>query len=292
MGPFLSLLERRFRAIEADPASVRTLDLAEKPAQRPSHWKQAPWEQMARENPLFAVMTTEEMAGAPSAEFTPEQIGVLFEKGRRLFRRHIAGAMAHAPGGRDEGLIVEYGCGVGRMLNAALEAGYRRVAGIDISPTMLAHCRRLVPEVEALYPLNEAGRSDLEDGCASAVFSYAVLQHISELSRYLTAFDEMRRILKPGGLLVAQLNCTDFEGGDFERPGRTENHETFSLHFRPGEEEPYLRHAQDQWSGVYISSQLLTQHLERRQMRVVGWAPHGSGKTMSVWLQAKKRGKR
>ena len=264
--------------------------MAEKSAQRPSHWKQVAWEQMAQENPLFAVMTTDEMADAPSAEFSQEQIQTLFEKGRRLFRRHIAGALAHAPGGPEEGLIVEYGCGVGRMLNAALEAGYRRVAGIDISPTMLAHCRRLVPEVEALYPLDEHGRSGLEDGCASAVFSYAVVQHISELSRYLTAFDEMRRILKPGGLLVAQLNCTDFEGG-FERPGRTENHETFSLHFRPGEEQPYLHHEQDQWSGVYISSQLLTERLEKRQMRVTNWRAHSSGKSMSVWLYAKKRGK-
>jgi len=266
---------------------VRTPALAEKPAQRPSHWKQAPWEQMAQENPLFAVMTTEEMAGAPSAEFTPEQVETLFEKGRRLFRRHIAGALAHAPDGPEEGLIVEYGCGVGRMLNAALEAGYRRVAGIDISPTMLAHCRRLVPEVEALYPLDEHGRSGLEDGCASAVFSYAVVQHISELSRYMTAFDEMRRILKPGGLLVVQLNCTDFEGGDFERPGRTENHETFSLHFHPGEEEPYLRHEQDQWSGVYIGSDLLTEWLKVRQVHIASWRRHGSGKSISVWIEAK-----
>src|SRR6185503_6658145 len=140
---------------------------------------------MARENPLFAVMTTAGMEGAPAQDFTDEQVQALFEKGRRIFRRHIAGALAHAPDGADEGLVVEYGCGVGRMLNAALEAGHRRVAGIDISPTMLAHCRRLVPEVEALYPLDEAGRSDLPDACASAVFSYAVVQHISELSRYL-----------------------------------------------------------------------------------------------------------
>ena len=246
---------------------------------------------MAQENPLFAVMTTEQMADAPPSDFTPEQVEILFEKGRRLFARHIAGALAHAPGAPEERLIVEYGCGVGRMLNAALAAGHERVAGIDISPTMLAHCRRLAPEAEALYLLDENGRSGLPDACASAVFSYAVVQHISLLSRYLTAFDEMRRILKPGGQLVVQLNCTDFEHGDFTRPGRTENHETFSLHFRPGASEPYLRHEQDQWSGVYISSHLLTQWLERRQMRVIDWRRHSLDKSISVWLYAKRRGK-
>ena len=265
-------------------------DLAQKPAQRPSHWKQAPWEQMAQENPLFAVMTTEEMAAAPSTDFTDEQVKILFEKGRRLFRRHIAGALDHAPGGKDQGLVVEYGCGVGRMLNAALESGFRRAAGIDISPTMLAHCRRLVPKVEALYPLDEAGRCGLPDACASAVFSYAVVQHISLLSRYLTAFDEMCRILQPGGQLIVQLNCTDFQDGGFDHPGRTENHETHSLHVRPGEEEPYLRHEQDQWSGVYIGSEILVRHLRGRSMKIVNWRGHNAGKSLSVWLYAAKRG--
>jgi SAM-dependent methyltransferase len=245
---------------------------------------------MARENPLFAVMTTREMAEAPPADFSQEQVEALFEKGRRIFRRHISGALAHAPGDPGERLVVEYGCGVGRMLNAALEAGHERVAGIDISPTMLAHCRRLVPEVEALYPLDEHGQSGLEDGCASAVFSYAVVQHISLLSRYLAAFEEMARILKPGGVLVVQLNCTDFEGGDFAHPGRTENHETFSLHFRSGESDPYLRHEQDQWSGVYASSQLLADRLEKRRIRIVNWRSHSAEKAMSVWLYAKRRG--
>lgn len=263
--------------------------MAEKSARRPSHWKQAPWEQMARENPLFAVMTTEEMADAPSADFTQDQVDLLFEKGRRLFRRHIAGSLAHSPDPKDEGLIVEYGCGVGRMLNAALESGYRRVAGIDISPTMLAHCRRLVPEVEALYPLDEEGHVDLPDRCAAAVFSYAVVQHISLLSRYLTAFDEMCRILKPGGLLVVQLNCTDFQEGDFEWPGRTENHETYSLHFRHGESEPWLRHEQDQWSGVYVGSDLIAHHLKKRRVRIVNWRGHNAEKSLSVWLYGVKK---
>jgi SAM-dependent methyltransferase len=267
------------------------LDLPRNPAQRPDHWKAVAWEQMAQENPLFAVMTTEQMAEAPPSDFSPEQVEALFEKGRRLFSRHIAGALAHAPDSKEDGLVVEYGCGVGRMLNAALEAGHERVAGIDISPTMLAHARRLVPGVEALYPLDENGRSGLPDACASAVFSYAVVQHISLLSRYFIAFEEMRRILKPGGVLVVQLNSTDFERGDFTQPGRTENQETSSLHYRPGSTEPYLKHEQDQWSGVYISSHLLADWLARRQMRIIDWRRHTTDKSLAVWLYAKRRGK-
>ena len=260
--------------------------MADKPVQFPSHWKFVDWEQMAQENPLLAVMTTADMVKASATDFTKDQIDAMFEAGRRIFRRHVLSPLGHAPDPPDEGLIVDYGCGMGRLLNAAVEAGYSRVAGIDISPTMLAHCRRLVPEVEALYPLDEHGRCDLPDACASAVFSFATVQHISTLTRYFAAFDEMVRILKPGGVLIVHLACTDFEQGDVANPGRTENHETWSLHFQPGQSEPYLRHEQDQLSGVHISSDLLSAWLEQRQLRVVDWrlrAPR------LVWLYAMRR---
>ncbi len=243
---------------------------------------------MARENPLFAVMTTDEMAEAPSADFSPELVEKLFAKGRRLFGKHIAGPLTHMPDPKDQALVVEYGCGVGRMLKAASAAGYR-VAGIDISPTMLGHCRRLVPEAEALYVLDEDGRTAMPSGSASAVFSYAVVQHISRLSRYLLAFDEMCRILKPGGVLAVHLNCQDFEAGDFANPGGTENHEAWSLHFKAGESEPFLRHEQNQWSGVYIGHERLTAWLAERGVRIDAWRPHNPGKSLAVWLYGVKR---
>lgn len=257
-------------------------------AERPKRWKYVSWEEMAQENPLFAVMTTDEMADAPATDFSPEQIEKLFTKGRRVFSRHLGGALAHVPDPKGEALVVEYGCGVGRMLKAASDAGYR-VAGIDISPTMLSHCRRLAPEAEALYALDEDGRCAMPSESASAVFSYAVVQHISTLSRYLTAFDEMCRVLKPGGVLVAQVNCLDFEDGDFDRPGRTENFETYSLHYRPGETEPFQRHDQNQWTGVYAGHELLTAFLAERGIRINDWRAHNATKSLAVWLYGVKR---
>ncbi len=187
--------------------------------------------------------------------------------------------------------MAEYGCGVGRMLNATIEAGYR-CAGIDISPTMLEHCRRLVPQAEALYVLDEDGRCAMPSESARVVFSFAVVQHIASLKNYVTAFDEMCRILQPGGVLTVQVNCKDFEGGDLEAPDRTENHETYSLHFRRGESEPYLRHEQNQWSGVYIGCQLLAELLAERGMVIKGWRYHSPDKPLSVWLTASKAKRR
>jgi len=243
---------------------------------------------MARENPLFAVMTTEEMQAAPAEGFSPELLDALFEKGRRLFGRHLTGVADHSPDPVGQGLTVEYGCGVGRMLKAAIEQGHR-CAGIDISPTMLEHCRRLVPEAEGLYVLDDQGRSALPDGAASVVFSYAVVQHIASLKDYLTAFDEMCRILKPDGVLAVHLNCADFEGREFSDPARTENFEDHSLHFRPGESEPYQHHDQNQWSGVYIGARLLTDFLAERGVWVTGARRHGASKSLAIWVQGRKR---
>ncbi len=249
-------------------------------------WKQSSWEQMARENPLYAVQTTEEMAEAPADGFTPGQLESLFAKGRKVFRDHVAPALERSPDPPDRTLVVEYGCGVGRVLKAVAEAGVR-CAGIDISPTMLAHCARLVPEAEALWPLDEDGRTGCPTAAASVVFSYAVVQHIASLERYLTAFDEMCRILKPGGRLLVQVSCKDFEQG-FDRPGRTENFEDHSLHYAPGAAEPSLRHEQNQWSGVAIDHKRLQAFLAERGVKVKNWYLHAPSNPLVVWLNARK----
>ncbi len=257
-------------------------------AEPPKHWKDVSWEVKAQENPMFAVMTTDEMVEAPPTDFSPEQLDVFFDKGRRVFDKRIHGILERSPDPLEESLVVEYGCGMGRLLKPVIEAG-ARAAGIDISPTMLDHCRRLVPQVEALYLLDKDGRCAMPDHSASALFSFAVVQHIASLEKYLVAFDEMSRILKPGGRFAIQVNCTDFFDG-FDNPGRTENFETYSLHYRPGETEPFRRHDQDHWSGVYIGHQFLTDYLARRQMRVYAWVPHKAVKPLAVWIQGRKRG--
>jgi SAM-dependent methyltransferase len=257
-------------------------------AQQPKHWKQLTWEAMAQENPLFAVMTTDAMADAAPADFSPEHLTELFRKGVKLFKKNIRKQLHHSPDPPDQTLVVEYGCGVGRILKAVADAGWR-CAGIDISPTMIEHCRRLAPDTEALYVLDADGRTTMPDEAASVVYSFAVVQHIASLKSYLQAFDEMCRILKPGGILAVQINCKDFEAGDLQNPGRTQNFEDHSLHFHAGETEPYEHHHQSHWSGVYIDHQLLAERLAARRVNIHRWYYNSPDKLLSVWLLAKKK---
>ena len=49
----------------------------------PKHWKRSSWEEKAKENPLYAIMTTDDMANA-GPEFTDEHVQQLDGKGSNL----------------------------------------------------------------------------------------------------------------------------------------------------------------------------------------------------------------
>ncbi len=236
------------------------------------NWRTKSWEEMAQENALAAVMTTPDMMA--SSGLTDARLSDFFSRGRDIFQRHIMPVPS-------DGLIVEYGCGAGRILRAVANEGYA-CAGIDISPTMVDLCRRFVPSAET--HLLEKGRTPLPDGCASLVFSYAVVQHIALLSDYEKAFGEMCRLLRPGGVLKVQVGTDDFRKG-FERQGRTQNEETYSVHFTPAGAR-YERQ-QDNWNGVCIGADAQILILAKHGVVFDGWRFHKPDKpSRVVWLTA------
>jgi SAM-dependent methyltransferase len=213
----------------------------------PDQWEKNSWEEKARENPLYAVMTMPEMQDAGAVEFSEEHLKLFFEKGRKLADRLVIPSLALAP---EAGIVVEYGCGAGRILNALVERGIA-CAGVDISQTMLDHAKRLVPGIGSLVCLDGAGNVALPNGCARLVYSYAVVQHIDKLSAYTKAVREMCRMLSPWGQLVLQVNCEDYTLAQNGELGRTENFEDYSIHYAP-RERLGRRHQNTTWSGVYI----------------------------------------
>jgi len=253
----------------------------------PKHWSGISWEEKARENPLYAVMTTDDVADAGADNFDPKHLETFFAKGEALFAKHIAPLLQRSPDSNADTLVVEYGCGAGRLIAQVLKAGYR-CAGIDISETMLRHCRDLAPDVETTYLLNPDGECDAPSNSASVVYSYAVVQHISKLSNFVRAFDVICRVLKPGGVIAVQVNCEDFAHGDLDTPWHTENEEDRSLHFRPGETKPYNIHKQDDWSGVYIGHQAMMTILAERGVTVERRYFHNPKKLRGVWYVGSK----
>lgn len=260
-----------------------------KPGEKvPAHWSTNDWEEKARENPLYAVMTTPDLVDADPENFSAENLESFFAKGQRVYANHIAPRLGLVTTGAAPLHMVEYGCGMGRILRAVLEAGHS-CSGIDISQTMLRHCSNLVPGVRALHLLDAHNRCDVPDASADVVFSFAVLKHIHRLSIFDVAVAEMLRILKPGGLMLLNVNCRDFVEADFDAPHRTENFETYCLYYVPGGIKPYKRHDYKTWSGVYISHSRLCGQLAAGGVTVHDTYHHTLKKKQGLWLVGTKR---
>lgn len=100
---------------------------------------------------------------------------------------------------------LDVGCGIGR-LSAALLEYFDEVVGVDISNAMLARAREVHADRAGLS-FEQASADDLRI-LETASFDFAltrlVLQHLPSETAILRAFREMLRVLRPGGLLVAQ----------------------------------------------------------------------------------------
>lgn len=58
-------------------------------------------------------------------------------------------AMGAVPKSIQEGVFVDLGCGKGRALILAAEAGFRRLVGVDLDPALIRVCRRNMRKVRA-----------------------------------------------------------------------------------------------------------------------------------------------
>jgi SAM-dependent methyltransferase len=98
------------------------------------------------------------------------------------------------------GRVLELGCGAGRV-TGHLCALAEHVHGVDLSPAMVAHCRRAFPGAS----FSEGDLCDLSaftGGSFDAVLApYNVLDVLCDADRR-EVLDEIRRLLVSGGLLI------------------------------------------------------------------------------------------
>jgi SAM-dependent methyltransferase len=102
-------------------------------------------------------------------------------------------------------LFLEVGCNWGRWCVAAARRGYR-VVGVDRSLAGVQAADRVARQlgVEARYAVADARRLPFPDGSFDVVFSYSVFQHFAKQDA-LTSFDEIGRVLRPGGVAKIQM---------------------------------------------------------------------------------------
>ncbi|MFD4871534.1 class I SAM-dependent methyltransferase [Streptomyces sp. NPDC058412] len=111
-------------------------------------------------------------------------------------------------------VLVDYGCGPGKVADHAARQLGVRVLGVDTSPEMLALARASATAV-AEYHLVEDGRvTGLADGCADAVMCSHVLASLPTEDAVVGVLTEIRRLLRSDGLFVlltTDPNCNGTE---------------------------------------------------------------------------------
>jgi SAM-dependent methyltransferase len=105
----------------------------------------------------------------------------------------------------DGGTFLEVGSNWGRWCVAAARRGYVPT-GLDPSLKGVQAARRVAEQlgVDAEYVVGDARRLPFPDASFDVVFSYSVFQHFSKQDA-LAAFDEIGRVLKPGGESLIQM---------------------------------------------------------------------------------------
>ncbi|MFI7353883.1 class I SAM-dependent methyltransferase [Streptomyces avidinii] len=99
-------------------------------------------------------------------------------------------------------VLVDYGCGPGKVADQAARRLGARVLGVDTSLEMLALARGSTTEVEGFHLVEDGRVTDLPDGCADAVMCNHVLASLPTREALLGVFTEIRRLLRPGAPLV------------------------------------------------------------------------------------------
>lgn len=108
--------------------------------------------------------------------------------------------------------ILDYGCGSGRVARVIpknTSRGPRTITAIDIDATAIAWCARHLPGIQFLaVPPNPP--TPLPDAAFDLIFAVSVFTHLDETMQF-AILDEMRRLLRPDGVLVASVQ------GDYHR---------------------------------------------------------------------------
>lgn len=141
-----------------------------------------------------------------------EQYRLSYDAVAEEYARRIFDELQHKPFDRmqldrfadaiGDGLACDLGCGPGQIARYLHDRGVK-VCGVDLSPEMTANARQLSPEIE--FRQGDMLGLDAPNDAYTGIAAFYSIIHIAreDLER---AFCEMKRVLKPGGLLLVAFH--------------------------------------------------------------------------------------
>jgi SAM-dependent methyltransferase len=135
-----------------------------------------------------------------------------------------------------KGPILELGCGTGRILLPAAEAGCR-ITGIDISKHMLAQCQQKLERksgaVQSRVKLVQSDMTsfDLAEPFVLSMIPFRAFLHVIAVEDQLACLRCINRHLSPGGRLILDVFQVDLKR--INNPRATEESEDFAEYELP-----------------------------------------------------------
>jgi SAM-dependent methyltransferase len=102
--------------------------------------------------------------------------------------------------------ILDYGCGYGRLAGEVHGHGFAEVEGVDLSPALIARARQQWPAL-GFSVISTPPTLPYPDESFDAVLLFAVLTCIPTDTGQREVVAELRRLLRPGGLLYLSDMC-------------------------------------------------------------------------------------
>jgi SAM-dependent methyltransferase len=137
----------------------------------------------------------------------------------------------------DLGPICDMGCGPGQIARYLHRQGVDTL-GVDLSPRMIAEAGRLNPDIQ----FHQGDMLDLPDADEiwGGIAAFYCILHIPR-ARIMDALREMKRVLKPGGILLLTFHIGDEIKHMDEWWGKPVNLD-FAF-FQPGQIEDWIKEA-------------------------------------------------
>lgn len=155
------------------------------------------WEKWGARDPYFSVLTDPKYRATALTDEAREEF---FSHGRNHVDLVLALCRAHIDGNFAPQRVLDFGCGVGRLV-LPFAARAAEVVGVDISPSMLSEAQRNCDRQglhNVVLALSDDTLSAVQ-GQFDLVHTCIVIQHI-EIARGLNLFEQLVQRIAPGGL--------------------------------------------------------------------------------------------
>ncbi len=141
-------------------------------------------------------------------------------------------------------IVLDVGCGYGRALNLLYQNGYHNLIGMDFSEGMIGRGRSTYPYLD--LRVMKPGNIALADSSVDAVILFAVLTCIVSNEEQKALIREIRRVLKPGGILYVNDFLLNQDERNLARYAQyKEKYGVYGAFELP--EGAVLRHQDEQW---------------------------------------------